>query len=392
MVARRGLEGPNTGYKSSLNSSTSNINTGSDFTGTWEPVDVGSRLVLTLATDQNVDLEIQYSPDGSNQDSTIARYYRTSQIEAPHIFINARGYVRVKVDNDSGTNTTYFRLDVSIVKETGILNIPNDSAMAQDYDAISVRPTEFRQEVALGRRQGWETWNKFGYNLDVDSGGAEIIASWGGTFSRMTSADTLDFVSSSANDDDGGTGVNSIIIYGIDENRDSQTEILTLDGTTTVTTTNQWLGVNRIAIYTCGSGETNAGTITGTATTAGSTQAQMPVATSPYFGGVSQQLIFHVPRNHVFLASYLRFGVNKLSGSSPKVTLRALVYSAQNGAIQQVWAETIDTSVENTLDFMPIEPFPITEQTILYFQAITDTNNTIVSGRFGGELVRDVDA
>ena len=131
------------------------------------------------------------------------------------------------------------------------------------------------------------------------------------------------------------------------------------------------------------------GTITVTARSAGSIQAQMPLAQNGYEGGVSQQCIFHVPRNYTFLASYLRFNVNKLSGSSPKVTIRGVVYSAQNGAKQQVWAETIDTSVDNFINFTPSEKFPITEQTVLTFEADTDTNNTLVSGRFGGKLERN---
>lgn len=242
--------------------------------------------------------------------------------------------------------------------------------------------SNYSEEVALGNVAGAETWNKFGYNLDVDSASAEIVASFGGTFSRMTSADTLDIVSTSTNDDSGGTGVNSVVVYGIDENRDAQIEVVTMDGTTTVTTTGQWLGVNRIAVFLFGSLETNDGTITATATTAASTQAEMPAGT-----GVTQQLIFHVPQNYTFLADFIRFNVNKLSGGgSPRVTLKGLVYSAVNQGIQEVWQETIDTSQDHFIDLHPDEPFPITEKTILYFTAETDTNNTVVYGRFAGKL------
>lgn len=375
-------------YLLSKNSSTSNIANGLAFDGEWQEVDPGTELIVTLKADQDLTLEILYSPDGETEDSTLTRYYRTGQIEPPHIFVNARPFVRVVVTNSSGTDTTSLRLYTYITDKTGILNIPIDATMSQDYDSISVRPTDFPSEVALGRRQGWSTWNKFGYNLDVDTGGAEIVAAFGGTFSRMTTADTLNVVSSSANDDSGGTGVNSIVIYGIDENRDEQIEVVTMDGTTPVTTSNQWLGVNRLAVFLFGSSGTNAGTITVTATTAASTQATMPAGT-----GVSQQLIFHVPRAHTFLASYLRFNVNKIAGGgSPRVTIRGLVYSAVNQGVQEIWQETIDTAVDNFIDVAPPEPFPVTEQTILYFTATTDTNNTIVSGRFGGKLVRYVNA
>ena len=145
------------------------------------------------------------------------------------------------VTNNSGSATTSFRLNTYICKETGILNIPVDSTMAQDYDAISTRPSDFHTEVALGRRQGVTTWNKFGYNPDIDSS-TEVVASFGGTFQYLTSGETIDIVSSSTADDGdpAGTGVNSIVIYGVDENWDEQTEVVTMNGTTTVTTTSQF--------------------------------------------------------------------------------------------------------------------------------------------------------
>ena len=396
MVARSGLEGLVTSYESSGNGSTSNISNGGTFTGSWERVDVGSGLVVDLKADQNLTVQVEYSVDGgTNVDSTLTSYYKTSQIEPPITYSNARPWYRVKVTNSSGTDTTTLRLNTYVTPEIPVLNIPTDGTMSQDYQALSVRPTDFTHEVAVSRRQGWETWNKFGFNLDVDSASPEVIASFGGTFARMTSADTLDVVSSAAADDSGSTGANSIVIYGIDENRDAQIEVVTMDGTTTVTTTGQWLGVNRVAVFLFGSGERNAGTITVTATTAGSTQAEMPVgtATTSDPGGVTQQMIFHVPRNHSFLATYLRFNVNKLSGGgSPRVTLRGIVYSAVNQGYQEVYRETIDTSVANFIDIVTPEPFVVSEQTILFFVAATNTNNTVVSGRFSGKLARDADA
>lgn len=372
------------------NTTTANLGNGSTFTGEWTQVQVGSRLILTAYSDQDIVVKVQYSTDGVNVRSTLARYINTSQIEAPHIFINARRYFRVVIENNSGSATTALEVHSYIAQESGILNIPIDANMSQDYDSISVRPTGFESEIALNRRQGWTTWNKFGYNQDVDTGSQEVVASFGGTFSRMTSADTLSIVSSDANDTNGGTGVNSVIIYGIDENRDPVIAgPYNMNGTTPVVTTGQqFLGVNRVAVFLFGSGGTNAGTITVTATSAGSTQAEIPAG-----DGVTQQLIFHVPRSHTFLATWLRFNVNKLSGGgSPRVTLRGLVYSTVNQGTQEVWREVIDTTVENFIDVNPPEPFPVTESTILYFTAETNTNNTIVSGRFSGKLVRDVDA
>ena len=115
---------------------------------------------------------------------------------------------------------------------------------------------DYETQAAMGRIEGVEVWNKIGYNLDVDAASAEIIASWGGAFARMTSADTLSIVSDSAQDGVAGTGVTGVVIYGIDGNRDLATKVYSTNGTTPVVTTgDSWLGVNRIAIFTCGSNE-----------------------------------------------------------------------------------------------------------------------------------------
>ena len=358
------------------------------FTGEWQQVNVGSLLTVDLKSDVDLTLQIQYSVDGgTTTDSTLTRYYSTGFIFPPQLFKNARPYVRVVVTNNSGGAASTMRLNSYISSGEPLLNAPIDSTLSKDFGALPTRPTDFTSEVALGRRQGWSTWNKFGFNLDVDSGSEEILASFGGTFSIMSSADTLEVVSTNAADDDGGTGVNSIVLYGIDENRDEKIEVVTMNGTSAVTTSNQWLGVNRVAVFLSGSGQTNAGTINVTVTTGGAQQAQMPQGQ-----GVTQQCIFFVPQNHNFLMSYIRLNANKLSGSSPKVTFKGLVYSSVNNTIQEIYRDTIDTSVENSISLKLEETIPVGEKSVVYFVVDTDTNNTIVTGRFGGKLVRDADA
>jgi len=370
------------------NSSTSLLTNGSVYTGTWEDVSEYDTLTVAVKTDQNGTYSIQFSPDGSNQDSTLTRYYRTSQIEPPHRFTITRQYARIVFTNNSGSDQTYFRLQTLLGSHQD-LNVPLDSTVSQDYDAVAVRPTDFNTEVALGRRQGHTLWNKFGYNNDIDIG-TEVVASFGGTFTPLTTATTLTIVSTST-DDDGdpaGTGTNSIVVYGLDANRDEQTEVVTMDGTTNVVTSSTWLGVNRVAMYLCGSGQTNAGTITITATTGGSTMAEMPAG-----GGVTQQCIFHVPRDHQFIAEWVRVNTLKQTGgNNPRVTAKFWVYSPVSNGKQEVYKVDIDTSVTNDVDESPRLPFPITEQSVVWLEATTDKADTIVNARFSGVLIRDVDA
>jgi hypothetical protein len=370
------------------NSTTTPLNASLTFTGAWVFSPSRSSISVAAKTDQDGKIEIQFSPDGTNEDSTLTRYYRTAQIEPPHRFTITRGYYRVKFTNTSASNQTYLRLQ-TLVGSREQLNIPVDAVMSQDYDATSVRPTDFKYEVALGRRQGSTTWNKFGYNGDIDIG-TETVWNVGGTFTQLTSASTLTVVSSDANDDGSpaGTGANSLIIYGIDADRKYQTEVVTLNGTTSVVTSASWLGVNRVAVYVCGSNDTNVGNITITATTGGSTQAYIAAGE-----GTTQQAIFFTQADHTFLADWLTFNVNKVSGGgTPRVTIKGWVKSFVSNAKYEVFRYTLDTTVENHVDISPTQPFVIGEKSILWFEATTDTNNTTVALRFSGIEFRDVDA
>lgn len=369
---------------SSDNSSTTLLVNAAVFTGVWEDVSKYDSVVIAVKTDQYGTFSVQFSPDGANQDSTLTRYYRTTQIEAPHRFTVTRKFMRVVFTNDSGSDQTFLRLQ-TILGSLADLNAPMDSTLAQDFDAVVVRPTDYHTEVALDLRQGATTWNKFGYNRDVDIG-TEVVASWGGSFTPLLVATTLTLASSSVNDDDGGTGTNSIVVYGIDENRDLQIEVITMDGTTNVVTSSTWLGINRVAMFLCGSGQVNAGVIDITATTGGSQMAQMPLG-----DGVTQQCIFHIPRNHRFVAEWVR--VNVLNrAKDAELTIKMWVFSAISNGKQEVYSVDIDTSTTNDVSENPLVPFPVSGSTVIWLEVTTDTNDIIVNGRFSGELHRDADA
>jgi hypothetical protein len=375
------------GSISTVNSTSTLLTNGSTFTGTWEDVTKYSDVIVAVKTDQNGTFQVQYSPDGTNVDSSLTRYYRTNQIEAPHRFTNTRQFMRVVFTNNSGADQTFLRLQTILGKRND-LNAPLDLMLAQDFDSISVRPSDFHTEVALGRRQGATTWNKFGYNTNVSSASPELIASWGGTFQYLTTGETIDIVSTSTDDVvTTGTGARGIVIYGVDENWEEQVEVVNLNGTTTVTTSSQWIGINRISVYLAGSGKQNAGTISVTATTAGYDMAEMPATQ-----GTSQQMIFYVPVGHNFLAQWLHFNALKTSGGSkPEVEVLGYVYSAVSNAEYEVYRGAMDIFNANDIDVNPPVPFVIAEKSILWFNCDTDTSSTSIKGRFSGELVRSVD-
>lgn len=380
---------PDSNYISTDNASTTLITNGNNYTGTWEKVGAYSDVVVAVKTDQDGYFEVQFSPDGSNVDSTLTRYYRTDQIEAPHRFTITRDYFRVIFYNNSGSDQTYFRLQCSVGQKTP-LNVPLDGTVSQDYDATVVRPTHFPYEVAEGLRQGYTTWNKWGYNADIDTGVTETVWSVGGTWTPIVTARTLSVVSTSTADDGSpaGTGANTVIIYGVDANWNEQTVTVTMDGTTPVVTTETWLGVNRMVVGSAGTGLTNAGTITATATTEATVQAEIPTG-----AGTTQHGFFFVPANHQALMDWLYITLTKnTGGTQPTVVTKMWVTSYVSNSKYEVFRDYMNGDTENHTELKPSQPFVVGEKSIIEFQCDSDQNNTEVSLRFSLIVARDKDA
>jgi len=362
------------------NTSVTPLNTGVTFTGVGELNEYPS-VMVQVSTDQNGTLYIEFSQDNTNWDTSLSFKYNTTRINPPHIFEKGQRYFRVRFVNDSASNQTYFRLNTTY-GSFNKLTAPINGLLAENYDATVVRPTDYRSEVATGKRQGRSLWNKFGYNNDVDVG-TEVIASWGGTFTPLTVATTLDIYSSSVNDITSGTGCNSIVVYGIDENRDEIIEVIALNGNTSVITSSQWLGINRVAMFLCGSSQVNEGTIDIIANTGGSRMAQMPSN-----GGVTQQCIFHIPRNYNFLTEFLLINVLN-RGKDADLTVKLWVYSDVSNGKQEVFKIDIDTNVTNEpIQLNPNLPFPISEKTVMWLECTSDKANVTVNARFSGILER----
>lgn len=367
------------GITSTVNSTTSALDSTATYTGTGE-LNSYNQVMVQVATDLEGVLYCEFSPDNTNWDTSLSFNYNPNRINPPHVFVKGNRYFRVRFVNSETSAQSYLRL-YTYYGSFKDLTAPINGTLSETYDAIVVRPTEYRYEVAEGKRQGRSTINKWGYNTDVDTGGEEIIAAFGGTFNIMTTADTLNVVSTSAFDASAGIGARTIQIIGIDENHLYQTETITMTGTTPATTVNQWLGVNRVIVLSSGSTNANAGTITLSDTSATfGTQAQIPSGDS-----VTQQAIYHTQINHNLLTDWMLINVNKVSGgSTPTVTIRGWSYSRVTETDYEIFRIDVDTSIENTIELRPSQPFPIGGREVLYFTAETSLNNTIVSLRFSG--------
>ena len=148
----------------------------------------------------------------------------------------------------------------------------------------------FGVDVARGVYENCTPVDLFGFNRSVGTTYETVFNNGGGIYTFPTAADTLDIVSTSAAD------TMDVRITGLDANRDVLVEDVTLNGTTEVTTTGEFLRVNAAQIL---SGN-NAGDITishGTDT----------VAYIEDTYGSHQAAIYSVPRKHRLLIHQVDF-------------------------------------------------------------------------------------
>lgn len=129
----------------------------------------------------------------------------------------------------------------------------------------------FGLQVAEGAIGYHSVVHVFGYNPDVDSAAEEAIWPAGGLipFLTLANATVMKVSSTSANDTSAGTGVQKIYLTGINGSGTEVSEIVTMNGQTAVNTVNSYVFIQRITLYTTGSGFTNAGDVyvgTGTVT------------------------------------------------------------------------------------------------------------------------------
>lgn len=249
----------NKNIESVLNATTTPLNDGATYTGTSENVIGFSSIVVTVKTDQNGLLYIDFSPDGTNWDSTLSFVITASTNEVHRITVS-RSYYRIRILNNSGSNQTFLRAQVLIGSHTALTS-PLNGTIQADSDATIGRV--FGEEFLIGGGyvSGYSIVNKFGVNADVDTATVpEDIWNGGGVYTGfpLTAPEELQVFSSSASD------VGTLTIYYLATNTSTaySTTTVTLNGTTAVNTGVTAYRVNR-ATYDSGDDTTfNIGTIT----------------------------------------------------------------------------------------------------------------------------------
>ena len=246
-------------------------------------------------------------------------------------------------------------------------------------DGLLVRSTIPQDEIVLNKREGVYHFTKFGYHpsLTAANGEETIWAYTGGNFTPMTSAETFTITYTQANDGSSAQGAKTLYVVYVDANGERAVAVHTLEADGSDVTSFTGLGINRVAVASSGTSDTNVSDITLTATSAGTVQAFLPAG-----NGVTQQAIYHVASNADAVVKFLWLNAEKLSGSSPKVEVKGYVYNRAVDTRFEVFRADFDTSVNNQISITEPVGFALSPSDVLYFVADTDTNATIFNIRF----------
>lgn len=181
----------------------------------------------------------------------------------------------------------------------------------------------FELEVFMRGTQQFTLFNIYGRTDNISDSGFILVGTYGSNLTYIEIAETLDIVSSSANDTVAGTGAQVIFVTGILQDGSQLTEGVTMNGTSTVTTTAEFKRVNRLEVLTAGSTGSNVGTITASYTTAGHFASEIEPAV-----GRAHQANFTVPKGQV---CWLRNLIATVSDGGSSVAADIALYRKHTG-------------------------------------------------------------
>ena len=208
--------------------------------------------------------------------------------------------------------------------------------------------------------------NIFGFNRSVGTS-FETIWNDGGTYIPPASAVTMDCVSSSASD------TMNILINGLDADYKSVAAIVTLNGTSPVTTTQTFLRINS-AVILSGS---NVGNIT--ISNGGTTYAYIEATL-----GATQACVYTVPAGFALYLFRLDFTSGTVSGNK-YLTVRNVVTTSAGRKLRVAEA----TFQNSQVSFDRQVPFRIAEKTDFQFEGKSSGSTNEISVFIEGILVEN---
>jgi hypothetical protein len=218
-----------------------------------------------------------------------------------------------------------------------------------------------------------------GRNADVDTG-TEDVWSGGGIFTPPTAARVHHVSSGSASDTALGAGARTVRVSGLDGNYQIASEVVTLSGTTPVSTTGAYTFVSEVCVLTAGSDGTNVGNITATAATDNTISASVVAGT-----GKSLTAAYQIPAGYTGYLQSVYGGVHGQSGAGVELTCKVKPFG---GVFVPVSSSILQPGGGSmTIDAWDC-PIVLPAKSIVKVSATSDTNNVLVHAAFNLILVK----
>ncbi len=233
--------------------------------------------------------------------------------------------------------------------------------------------SELKTEVALGNVPGWEILRRFGINADIDIG-TEDIWQAGGTRILPATAAQVSVESTSVNDTVAGTGLRLLFIQGLDEDYMQQQEVVAMNGTTAVLTTNDYLRINNAFAASSGTSLGNEGDISLTI----GANLQSFIGTG---FARTQTCMYTVPANKSFLLTNVVGTSSRIGSANMLMQGQAMIFGTNT------WQSAIAVNIYEGM-YLDQDVFVAAPPKAEFKLAGTSTaNNLELSGIFSGFLI-----
>jgi len=366
---------------SSSNTTTTPLSPSQEFIGPWENVDERD-IIASIECDTNATSYFEFSDDQINFVSVPPEGHPLFPGNHEfHVKEKAGRFFRLRIHNGL-TAMTYLRA-YTYYGEYRTPTASLNQSLSGDADATTTRPSDFFDEVAIGRREETHSHVMFGNRsvLNIADGSALICPdNTTNTPTIITAPDTYTITYTPASDGLGTNGALSLLIEHIDQNGEEQYDVHTLSNTGSDVTSFSGYGVNGMTVLSSGAAspavnDNNVAAISIEDTTGGNVFTYMPAAT-----GISKTLVFYCPFNATAVLKKTRLSATKITGATPVISWRGKVWVRNTGITIDAYEEDMDTALDNRLEEDP--GYAIDSGNVVWVEAETDKNASVVSGRF----------
>lgn len=242
----------------------------------------------------------------------------------------------------------------------------------------------FGQAVSLGMIPNVDNIIKFGYNDDVDSIGYETVWSVGGPYpwASLASPQTVEVVSTSANDNPASTGAHTVSIRALDANFDkldfgdplfTQPNI-TMNGLTPVVLGTPISRVYRMDVDTAGATGENEGIIRLQISPGGVVLAEIPIGRNQ-----TSMAVYTIPRNHEGCIKVISSAVGRKNTGDAEIRPYIRPFG---GVFQQKYVHALNTVSKATVTSKFTGCIPEDEMSDIDIRAFSQVNDMDTYGRF----------